>query len=32
MRPNVETLAHKMNICLRQAEERSMLTNGKISR
>lgn len=32
MQPNVETLAHKMNICLRQAEERSMLTNGKISR
>ncbi len=32
MQPNVDTLAHKMNICLRQAEERSMRTSDKISR
>ena len=32
MQPNVDTLAHKMNICLRQAEERSMRASDKISR
>jgi thioesterase domain-containing protein/acyl carrier protein len=32
MQPNVEVLAHKMNICLRKAEERTMRANGKINR
>src|SRR5882762_3100266 len=31
MQPNVDTLAHKMNICLQQGEERSMRTSDKIS-
>lgn len=32
MQPNVDALAHKMNICLRRAEERTMRASGTISR
>jgi thioesterase domain-containing protein/acyl carrier protein len=32
MQPNVDTLAHKMNICLRKAEERTMRASGTIGR
>jgi len=32
MQPNVDALAHKMNICLRKAEERTVRASGKISR
>jgi hypothetical protein len=32
MQPNVDALAHKMNVCLRKAEERTMRASGNISR
>jgi amino acid adenylation domain-containing protein len=32
MQPNVDSLAHKMNICLRKAEERTIRASGNISR
>jgi len=32
MQPNADALAHKMNICLRKAEERTMRTRDKMSR
>jgi thioesterase domain-containing protein len=32
MEPNVDALAHKMNICLRKAEEQAALTSSRINR
>jgi thioesterase domain-containing protein/acyl carrier protein len=32
MQPNVDALAHKMNVCLRKAEERTMRASDNISR
>jgi len=32
MQPNVDSLAHKMNICLRKAEERTIRASGNVSR
>ena len=32
MEPNVDALAHKMNVCLRKAEEQAALTSSRINR